>query len=893
MVGRTIAHYTVLEKLGEGGMGVVYKARDIQLQRLVAIKVLSTGNLADSDRKRRLVQEARAASSLNHPNIVTVHEISAVDGLDFIAMEYVKGRPLAELIPATRLTLGVALSYAIQIADALAAAHAAGIVHRDVKPANVIVTADGVVKLLDFGLAKLAESAVDAPESTITVQQSLTRSGVVVGTVAYMSPEQAEGKKIDARSDIFSFGAVLYQMVTGRLPFHGDTPMSTLAAIITANTPRATDVAPSLPRDVDRIIARCLRKNPAHRLQHMGDIKSLLEEIRDDLESARFSSGATPPTGRRYASAIPWAITAVTITGALWLANKPHGAPPSYRLTQLTRDTGLTFQPAISPDGKFVAYSSDRGNRQNLDIWLHQIGGGQPVQLTSHEADESSPDFSPDGTKIVFHSSRDGGGIYVMPALGRAEKLLAPGGSYPSFSPDGGSVVYSVGGARESAKIHVVPANGGSSKHLDVGLPWAVAPVWSPDGRRVLFVGNKDPMGASPPYDWWIAPVEGGAPVNTHADLAFQRAGLGLQSLLSFDLIPLPGAWRSGDRLLFSARSADSTNVWEFNFRNQTLRQLTNGTSEHDPSTARDGELAFTTMASNVSIWALPMEVNSGKVTGKPYALTSGAADDIFPTVSADGRTLAYVSNRFGSFDVFVRNLETGAENLLVSTPFDEFRAVVSSDGEKVVFGRIVNNTVEILVIPTRGGIEKKLVSDAIGLMGWSSDGRKALYTWGRPFGFRTVDVSTGAVVDLIRHPQHKIDVARFSTDDRWLAFKMELQPGQEPAFITPVRNGIAAAEPEWIQITDQGTAGRIWWSPEGNLLYFLSDQDGSTGCIWARRLDPRTKIPKGAPFEVWHLHGQSETVSSGAFGYGMTKDRLLFALRQTKGNIWLAHPRR
>ena len=306
-------------------------------------------------------------------------------------MEYVKGRPLSQLIPATGLSLGAALSYAVQIADALAAAHAAGIVHRDVKPSNVIVTDDGVVKLLDFGLAKLAANALDSTESTVTVQQSLTKAGTVVGTVAYMSPEQAEGKKIDARSDIFSFGSVLYEMVTGQRAFHGETPMSTLAAIITANPHRATEIAPSLPRDVDRIIGRCLRKNPAQRLQHMGDIRSLLEEIRDDLESGRFSPRDMHPVkSRKYAIAALSALSVAVVAGVLILGlRRPAAAPPMYKLTQLTRDTGLTFQPAISADGKFVAYSSDRGNRQNLDIWLHQIGGGQPVQLTSHEADET------------------------------------------------------------------------------------------------------------------------------------------------------------------------------------------------------------------------------------------------------------------------------------------------------------------------------------------------------------------------------------------------------------------------------------------------------------------------------------------------------------------------
>lgn len=480
----------------------------------------------------------------------------------------------------------------------------------------------------------------------------------------------------------------------------------------------------------------------------------------------------------------------------------------------------------------------------------------------------------------------------MIPALGGAEKLLAPGGAYPRFSPDGRWVAYSVGNARVSAKLYVVPANGGPSKQLDVGLPWALGPVWSPDGSRILFVGNNDPIGASPPYDWWIAPSGGGEPVNTEADAAFQHAGLGSRNVALPELIPMSAAWWSRDRVVFSGRTADSTNIWEFNLRNEALRQLTNGTGEDDPSADHNGSLAFTTAASTDNIWALPMAPDSGTITGEPYAVTSGVAADGFPTVSADGRTMVYVSNRFGTFDVWVRNLETGAENVLVSTPFDEFRAVVSPDGAKVAFGRIINDAVDVLVIPTRGGIEQKLVSNAIGFMGWSSDGRKVLYTWGRPFGFRTVEVPTGAVVDLIRHPKYKIDVARLSADDRWLAFTMELKPGYSPTFITPVRNGIAAPEAEWIQITNLGNDGRVWWSPDGNLLYLLSNRDGSAGCIWAQRLDPRTKAPRGAAFEIRHFPSRREALRFGIFGYGMTKDRLLFSLRQTKGNIWLAHPR-
>src|SRR5580765_7182634 len=268
MIGKTIAHYQILEKLGEGGMGVVYKARDTHLDRLVALKVLPPEKVADPERKRRFVQEAKAASALNHPNIITIHDIASENGVDFIVMEYVQGKTMDALVPRKGLRLNETLKLAIQMADALAKAHSAGIIHRDLKPTNVMVTDDGLVKVLDFGLAKLTEVSNSEEASTRTLRHE-TDEGTIVGTVSYMSPEQAEGKKVDARSDIFSFGSVLYEMATGRQAFHGDSKMSTLAAILNQEPKPISQLVPGIPRNLEKIIARCLRKDINRRFQIM------------------------------------------------------------------------------------------------------------------------------------------------------------------------------------------------------------------------------------------------------------------------------------------------------------------------------------------------------------------------------------------------------------------------------------------------------------------------------------------------------------------------------------------------------------------------------------------------------------------------------------------------
>ncbi|HUI54791.1 MAG TPA: serine/threonine-protein kinase, partial [Bryobacteraceae bacterium] len=276
MVGRTISHYQVIEKLGEGGMGVVYKARDTRLHRFVALKVLPPEKVADTERKRRFVQEARSASALNHPHIITIHEIGSESDTDFIAMEYLEGKTLGQLIPPKGLSPREALNYAMQIADALAAAHAKGIVHRDVKPGNVMVTPGGLAKVLDFGLAKLTEWNAGEEISTRTMAGS-TADGLVLGTVAYMSPEQTEGRPVDTRSDIFSFGVMLYQMLTGRQPFRGGNPLLTIEAIRHDQAPAPASLNVTVPPELERVVARCLEKDPARRFQNAADLKIVLE----------------------------------------------------------------------------------------------------------------------------------------------------------------------------------------------------------------------------------------------------------------------------------------------------------------------------------------------------------------------------------------------------------------------------------------------------------------------------------------------------------------------------------------------------------------------------------------------------------------------------------------
>jgi serine/threonine protein kinase len=391
LTGQQVGHYEILSRLGKGGMGIVYKARDQHLDRFVAIKVLPPELVADPDRKRRFAQEAKAASALNHPNIITIHDIASENGIDFIVMEYVQGKTLAQAIPRRGLKLNEVLKYATQIADALAKAHVAGIIHRDLKPGNIMVDEGGLVKVLDFGLAKLTERPqVGELESTDSMPP-WTDEGTILGTAAYMSPEQAAGKPVDARSDIFSFGSVLYEMVTGQRVFQGDSKMSTLAAVLNQEPKPAIEISLSVPHDLEKIITRCLRKDPSRRFQHMADLKVALEELKEESDSGLLSvKEGTNPSGKpRKFSLLRWVTLAAGVSLAVaawfWLGRSTTVQPEAVlTAVPLTTYAGHEHSPSLSPDGNQVTFSWNGERQTNFDIYVKLIGAGPPLRLTSH-----------------------------------------------------------------------------------------------------------------------------------------------------------------------------------------------------------------------------------------------------------------------------------------------------------------------------------------------------------------------------------------------------------------------------------------------------------------------------------------------------------------------------
>lgn len=894
MIGRRLAHYEIVEKLGEGGMGAVYKARDHHLDRYVALKLLRADKTADAERRRRFVQEAKAASALNHPNIVIIYDIGRDDGVDFIAMEFVSGRTLGAIIPRQGLRLEETLRIAIPISDALVKAHGAGILHRDLKPSNIMVDADGRPKLLDFGLAKLTDRSETTEQDATLTQANQTEEGSIVGTVSYMSPEQAEGKKLDARSDVFSFGAVLYEMTAGQRAFHGDTPMSTLAAVINKDPKPLSEIVPVAPRDLDRIIARCLRKDTERRYSSMRDVRNALEELKEDSESGRMPAASVPRDESRKPArwwiAAAAAGVAMVAGGAWWWSSSRTTAPgPAFELRQLTSGTGLTTSPAISPDGRLVAYASDRATQKNLDLWVQPLNkGAEPIQLTRHESDDTQPEFSPDGGLIAFRSGRDGGGVYVIPALGGQERLLVRGGWYPRFTPDGNFIAYTVTSALflGESKIFLLPVSGGSPRQLAADVPWAAGAVFSPDGQSVIFLGAPS-SNAFGELDWWVAPVGGGRSVKTGVVPLLREQGLGDVWSRQSGLVD----WMK-DGILFNAAG----HAWVLKLSPRTWSaegppvRLTSGANQFSRSRATlvNGKLRMVLAAESLSshLWSLKMDLSKGTLLGEPQRLPHSGGQQLLPTSSADGGRLAYAQSDLNASSIRLRDMASGRETILLSS---QQRPVLSPDGLRLAF----SDNKQLSVMRAAGGEAVRLVEfrNSGAAFGWTPDSKRIVYWDGAPIRFSAVDPDTRQTAELISHPKFDIHGARLSADQKWVLFHTPVRVGTVVR-IAPVRDGKAAGEAEWITVTaHEGDHRNVWWSPDGNLAYFFTNLDGN-GCVFAQRLDPSSKRPQGEPFAVFHMHETRLRAFGGApLGPAVLPGRIIFALGEVTSNIWLAEP--
>ena len=489
--GTRLGPYELRAPIGAGGMGEVWSARDERFGRDVAVKILPPSVTGDEELLKRFEQEARAAGSLNHPNLVTIFDAGSQNGTAYIAMELLEGETLREkLNGSSHIPLRKTLDYSIQIATGLAAAHEKGIVHRDLKPENLFVCKDGRVKILDFGLAKLS-AAGGIPEAP--TQLIATTPGMVMGTVAYMSPEQVRARPVDHRSDIFSFGAIVFEMVSGRRAFAGDTTADLMSAILHHEPPDLTTIRDDAPPALSGIVRRCLEKSPDERFQSVRDLGFHLQTISGGSATAKSSRLPTKSRSRVLilaAAALAIAIIAVTLVYRAGLRLR-RPLPLITATTQLTFLPGPDGSPSIAPDGKTFVFS--RGSPQT-DLYLQRVDGHNAIDLTKDSADDDwQPAFSPDGSSIVFRSERSGGGLFVMGATGEAVRRISDFGYNPSWSPDGSQIVCStepVGmsprGRGTRSELWIIDVKSGVKRLLTRELSPA-QPSWSPHGNRIAF----------------------------------------------------------------------------------------------------------------------------------------------------------------------------------------------------------------------------------------------------------------------------------------------------------------------------------------------------------------------------------------------------------------------
>jgi Tol biopolymer transport system component/serine/threonine protein kinase len=872
-IGQQLFGYEIVSLLGAGGMGEVYRARDRKLGRDVAIKVLPDLCASDPDRRSRFEREARILAALNHPHIAAIFGFEESEGVCGLVLELVEGPTLADRLETGPLDVTEGLRLARQIAEALAAAHAKGIVHRDLKPANIKVTPAGVVKVLDFGLAKTWIQR-GSPEASHAVTLTTTREGMLLGTAAYMSPEQARGHEVDTRTDIWAFGCVLFETLTGTPPFRGETISDTLARIL-EREPGWKALPAAVPARVRVLLRQCLQKDATRRL---SDLTVARTEIEATLASP-FKALHAVAQSARWAAARPvvrWTAAAAALVvagGVVYQTREVNPAIPRLmNPTQVSSAIGVEDHPSWSPDNRTLAYESNETG--NWDIWLAQAGGGQAVNRTAdHRGDDRYASWSPDGRRVAFWSDRDGGGYYVMPALGGAPaQLIATAGtnqyyhSAPEWSADGtqlAGVFYTVTESLFEQSVEIVSVASRQSRRIILpGTEEARLDLaWSRDGR-------------------YIAYVETGQQQSEVSHMRVLRLSDGASFVIinSGANVRRPRWSADGEYLYYVCNCVGPTDLWRQSVEDGVAagapQRVTSGMEIRDFTFSSDGSrLAYSKGRWISNFWRVPIRDDRLLTWADAEQITFDQAYVEFLDVSPDGRRIAYSSDRTGNQDIWV--MPIGGEPVQLTMDLaPDWSPGWSPDGQTLAFYSYRSGDRELWKMPAAGGPATQLTK-SMGLDAgahWSPDGREIAFRSERTGNSDIWVISADGKQSrqITNHPASD-GLPTWSPDGLWLAFNSNRRAGN-----LVWRTSSQGGEAE--QLTTRG--GRSpRWSHDGKHVYF-SGATESPGNYWRVSVSDRTERPLTNFVGKRGTLGIMPPADDGKFLY--------FPWRDDLGDIWV-----
>jgi Tol biopolymer transport system component len=862
--GAKLGVFEVVARLGAGAMGEVYRARDSRLGRDVAIKILPSEFSHDPDRRRRFEQESRAASALSHPNIVTVFDVGDQDGVSYIVSELVEGESLRDLIERGPVPLRRTIEIGAQIADGLAAAHAAGVVHRDLKPENVMLTRDGRPKILDFGLARYQPAAPG--EGTMT----MTQPGMVMGTAGYMSPEQVTGSPTDHRSDIFSLGIMLHEMLGGKLPFARATVVETMSAILRDDPPELPE---QLPPAIHQAVAHCLEKEPARRFQSANDLAFSLRAIVPGSTSGSMVAAKSARARRKLPTATWVAIACglIAVASIALLITRPPGGVDlaGYRFTPLATDAQPQGGAAWSPDGQNIAYVRSVTGAAD-QVMVRGLSSPVPAVVATVNAPRSLF-WSPDSSRVYFAAD---GGIWSVSRGGGEKQLVVKGDYYcATLSPDGKAMAMwlTVGDPNATEPKVWISSPPGSAPHKYEPVPWegngSFTPVYmrfSPDGKNILVSVNR----GSGPRIWLLPYPQGGRPRQILA--AFLAGG------------EVPSVnWMPDSRHLvmgFARASDPAQQIWMADSKKETAEELTAGESDRGaPAVSPDGtKIAFDSGTSNFDIVEIPL--GGGPV--RPMLATS--RNELFPAWAPKGSSYAYVTDRTGHKEIWLRSVDDGIDRPLVTQrdfPDDQtiwlLTPAISPDGSRIAYSRVSNKHVgELWISPMTGGSPLR-VGNPKGFdiaPAWSPDGKWLSY-FSSDEGVVKVPVGGSEAATSLGFSDGCENAAQWSPDGAWIA--------------CAGGNGVALVSPDGKQRRTVGNRrAYIMWSRDGREIYALGRVEGGKwrfGAIDAKGGGERTIYEYAADIAFG-------TAYNPAFPMSLSPDgkSLATTIVNVRSEIWL-----